>query len=1027
MLTELDETTDRNAVNALLISVMTFISVTFSVVSFGFSGEIRPSPISQHITQPFLTSMYRDSAGFLWVGTQHGLYQFDGAEVRKFDSSRQGRYYIPNSDIRGITEDHRNQLIIGTYGGGTLRLSEYSSRFEVFPKDSTPEMAYVTRISRIARDFLLVESRSGTSIVDFSTDKTAQEKEITPVFTALKNTVDSLFISNSEYLVATKKQIFRLIEDNSELISIEALLGSSEISSIAHSPPFNLYIGTSDARLLSYNLRLNTSVEAKSFTSEKITEITDIAVVDDRIWVGTNGGILAFDMQLRSLVELDTSNSQLSHNFVNNLLETNGILLIATVSGIDQVNPTTMSFFNNRNSGIHNDVSAFAHSGEDAFWVGTYNGLYKLKSTLSQLEVNDSERLTLPEEKITALASDPQYLWVGLANKGLHRLDIEKMEIKHIATKSERALSITKVLRTDKNNLMVSTYGQGLLRLENDVLVEIPNNNDEHSFILLHETRDRVIFSASETEVYSYNSASNVFELRKFLYPAAIKTNPLLLSINDDRDGNILFGTKDHGILKWKEADQKSGIYRLFQVGNESQVYRETIYSILIDRMSRLWCSTANGVIVLSPVGDLLFRLSSLDGLQSDDFNFGAYHVGPDGDFYFGGVDGYNRIDPSNTRITAKPAPIVITEASHGQGDILSYSELQRLDALVMPFDSKYLNFSLGLLDFTNIQLNQYKYKLQGFDPEWIDNGTNNKATYTSLPAGDYTFMAKGANAAGVWNEEGVSLRVRVLPPWWLTQWAYAFYVLCALCIVWSVMRLYRAQLLRQEAERRADEMHALADTIRDELQESQELQDGLVHSAYRHNVETIALIKQLTAVTGKSAGDEHLPGHLAAMEVLQKSYYFQNAELTVNLHEYVDGLCNLLLPRAAVDPATITTINLATSSLIPVQIATPLAIILYELLDNAMQHGFPDASPANFIQVSAEIKPSTSQAPDVLTITVQDDGVGLSPGLTVQSARSHGFMVVNALTQRLNGNIDVELGKGTTISVSLPLIEETA
>ena len=133
-----------------------------------------------------------------------------------------------------------------------------------------------------------------------------------------------------------------------------------------------------------------------------------------------------------------------------------------------------------------------------------------------------------------------------------------------------------------------------------------------------------------------------------------------------------------------------------------------------------------------------------------------------------------------------------------------------------------------------------------------------------------------------------------------------------------------------------------------------------------------------------------------------------------------------LLLPRASVDPTTISTINLATNALIPAPVATPLAIILYELVDNALKHAFTDESAANFIQISLELKPATSSAADTLTVVVQDDGIGLPSRVNVHAAQSKGFGVINALCSRLGGKLDVGLDSGTIISVCLPLDEDT-
>lgn len=238
-------------------------------------------------------------------------------------------------------------------------------------------------------------------------------------------------------------------------------------------------------------------------------------------------------------------------------------------------------------------------------------------------------------------------------------------------------------------------------------------------------------------------------------------------------------------------------------------------------------------------------------------------------------------------------------------------------------------------------------------------------------------------------------------------------------------MRIYRTHLLKQEAERRADEMHELADVVRDELQETQEIHDDLAQSAHQHSIATLALIRDIISADQDGAAHTMLKAHLEAMELLERHYCFQDGILAANLHDYIDDLCNLLLPGAAVDPTTITTLNLAGTSLIPASVASPLAIILRELVDNALQHAFASDSAANFIQVTLEIKPSTSSAPDMLECSVQDDGSGMPVGISIETSRTPGLRVVSALCRKLRAQVSLLREPGTQVTIYAPMPQE--
>ncbi|MDG1387976.1 MAG: triple tyrosine motif-containing protein, partial [Halioglobus sp.] len=325
-------------------------------------------------------------------------------------------------------------------------------------------------------------------------------------------------------------------------------------------------------------------------------------------------------------------------------------------------------------------------------------------------------------------------------------------------------------------------------------------------------------------------------------------------------------------------------------------------------------------------------------------------------------------------------------------------------------------------LDFANPDQNRYTHILEGLDSGWVDDGTNNKITYTNLEPGDYVFRARGANSAGIWSKDGVSLKIKVLPPWWLTWWAYCLYSAILLIAIWGAMRIYREHLLKEEAIKNAGEMLDAADRARDDLQESHELQDNLVRAVHQHNVATLDLVgKYLGSAEVAGESRPKVLGQLKAMELLEKCFYFQGGLLMADVHTYVDSLTNYLLDLTPVDPAKITTINLTTSELLPATIASPAAVILYELLENSLSHAFTDDRAAQFIEIDAKVDRSMHDQ-RILLLSVSDDGVGLS---ATQSERSHnkaGLQIVRSLADSMGGAVTISQNDGSQFHVSLPM-----
>jgi two-component sensor histidine kinase len=351
-----------------------------------------------------------------------------------------------------------------------------------------------------------------------------------------------------------------------------------------------------------------------------------------------------------------------------------------------------------------------------------------------------------------------------------------------------------------------------------------------------------------------------------------------------------------------------------------------------------------------------------------------------------------------------------------------SAAELQTLQ---LTHKDYFVVFTFSVLDFLDPEKNQFRYMLENFDPDWIDNGTRNTATYTNLPAGDYVFRVQGANSAGVWNREGISLTVRVLPPPWRTWWAYCLYGVAFLFFLWIFKRVYDSYVIKKRAIQMAIEMHETENRADDDMQEQLELQDDLVKSVYRHNVATLALVSDYISLQSDYLPDdiarEATEGSIkrvAALSALEDCLYYQNDGLLADLHKYTDILISKLVSDASVRPDTIATINEVSTNLIAAEIASPLSIALYELLENCFQHAFELESPANYIHISLDIEPTDSPLERCYRMVVRDNGVGCPGNIHLDTPETSGFATVHAIAEKLAGSLHTSSDNGTTVTL---------
>ncbi len=395
------------------------------------------------------------------------------------------------------------------------------------------------------------------------------------------------------------------------------------------------------------------------------------------------------------------------------------------------------------------------------------------------------------------------------------------------------------------------------------------------------------------------------------------------------------------------------------------------------------------------------------------------------GIIYFGGSSGYNRFDPKSINMNRVPPKILLNKIAISRAGKIESFERRDITHIQLTHKDYFIQFDFSVLDFLDPEKNQYRYMLEGFDHDWIENGTRNSATYTSLPPGDYTLRVQGANSAGVWNREGLSLGIEVLPPPWLSWWAYTIYALVLTFLGWLGMRAYNSYVVGRLARTLAAEMVETQQRADDEMQEQLEIHDDLVKSVYQHSVSTLNLVSEFIAIKGSHLGDE-ISRELTAANVnrveslalLEQCLYYQNEVLLADLNKYTNIITSRLLKYAPGGQESISTINQVAAQPLPIEQASPLAIAIYEILENAIQHAFESAVGANYIQIS--FGPASANNADY-QLTIQDNGVGIPPNIDPMSAQTPGLAVVAAMNERLGGELSVTTGTGTLVSITFP------
>jgi len=1020
---------NRKVARGIKTFFVAFLTISASA-GVANQAEISQSPLSRLIEQPTITTIYQDKNLMLWVGTQHGLYRFNGSDKRIYSSSENGENYIPVSDVRSITQDIEGNILVATFGGGILISSEQEGSFQRYENSSLNPGRFITNLYSSQSGITWIASESGVSRIHNNLKAGVDWFQNISEQYIIGGALGFIEDNHGNILIATPHRLLLVEEDERSLTNInlpeDILKNGANITAVAIAPDESIYIGSDKGYI--FRLR-NERGSALPFLQETVSingSITKLLFKNGDLWAGTNNGL--FHIQSRGLKpdRFSIENSHLSNNHVTDLYNGIDSIWVGTYQGLNNVFFHTFLTFNQSNSGIANDVMAFARDKYHKFWVGTYDGLFSFDHALmlSKGGPKTSERLDTPDSRVMTLASRGDQLWIGLRQGGIYIYNLEKGLGYKKTISEDKNLSITKIFHESESTTWVGTYNNGLFRVTKDRIESFMASERlmEERVTIIIQLQNMDLLIGTETGIFRYSISEEIFAPIELAFGQDLVA-PMILSLKQDSEGDIWIGTKDHGLYLWsKQVGQENSSPKIIPVGGD-QLLTDAIYSIEIDQIGNIWCSTQSGIVKLAPTGTFLARFDKSDGLPGNDFNFAASFSDPAGNLYFGGINGFSIFDPK-ARFTKKPpSKLLLTKMIYSDSKNIYSLDIPKAKTFQLTHKNYFVTFEFSVLDFIDPENNQFRYKLEGFDPDWIENGTRNTATYTNLPAGNYVFRVQGANSSDVWNREGISINVEVLPPPWLAWWAWCAYIVLFAFFSWLGKRTYDSYAIKRLANDMAITMRENEERAYDDIQEYQELHDEFITVAHQHNVATLALIRDFI-----EAQKDYLANELAAdtadkcidivmsLERLEGCLFFQDDGLIADLRKYTDFIFSEKIKESSVDHESIITINDVAQDLIPADLASPIALVIHEAVENAMRHAFVDSSAANYLQVSLSTEAGNGFR---YTLSITDNGIGIPEQLALAPANTMGLGIIYSMASKLASSIEISRHNGTEVSLT--------
>ena len=775
---------------------------------------------TQGLSQGLINDILQDKDGFIWIATKGGLNRYDGYNFKIFTNDPQDAYSISSNFINSLLEDKKGRIWIGTSDGGVNVYNKKTGRFlRITQASGLSGNRIEAQMAELPDGKILVNPQGGNLSAILLTDNDK------PVITTLNLPGDrtAIWITKDE-----KGFTWINCTDNSIFIISPATL---------------------DFELLYDNQRFTNLIEKTGkFVSAKFSQAISTKAIPDirKGFIDSKGRLRAgvITNEKDGAFFIDHRFPLKTGSFGSNLYDFNGIKAGNSTNDVYAVNLKTDVKDQN--------IKCLLLDRSGVLWVGTMgHGIYKyrIQNTLfhALLPNMSTQRLTIakllspegversnPVEPLikdglaytnTLCAKNGDYwlYWNGGA-KTLYRFTADRKLVaayakpvsaattEHLQPLTEDSKGRIWVCGADGTLAMVAPATGNISKLEINIgqytgatgLVQTTAFYEDGKGIFWMGTQHgfaRVKFkdNVGSPEIIWYKNIPGNSNSLSYNYVSWFMDDP-------ENTDYLWVCTKGGGLDRMEKPTGK-----FIHFTTKQGLPNDVVYGILADNAGNIWGSTNKGIFCLlagqKVTQPVIRTFSTSDGLQADEFNTNALAKLQNDNLVFGGVNGINIFNPQKILATNFSPNVFITGIQIGNKTVAPGDEtgvlnetIEKAHSITLTHLQDVLTLEFSSLDFTAPQQNKYRYQLAGIDKNWVESGIRRIVTYLHLPPGNYTFKVQGSNSQGIWSNHFAELKIKVLPPWWRTWWAYLLYaLLVALAVRWYLrFKVNRAKLQSQ-------------------------------------------------------------------------------------------------------------------------------------------------------------------------------------------------------------------------------------
>ncbi|MFD2969590.1 hybrid sensor histidine kinase/response regulator transcription factor [Sphingobacterium bambusae] len=794
-----------------LYTVLCYVSMLSASVA---QQSITYLGIDQGLSNDYITDIYQDKNGFMWFGTSNGLNRYDGYTYKVFQNIPLDKTSLPDNRITDLLEDRQGNLFVATKVGAAVlnpnqsTFSRFILRSDAGKLDSINFSIHQLDTDQAGQVF------AGSGQAGLLTVKKTEEGFIAQsVPLVLPGQKPNVKYNVSGMGKTADGKLWLLIhhigicyyDPSTKRVKLHEA-GNFNASSVTTSSDGDIWFSTNwgISRYRPSNKAFTHYTTANGLCDKRIVHL--YYGKDHKVWACSDGGGI-------QKIDIRTGNIENRPNLEGKKLSSNSVFAVYEDAqqrqwigtwrgGINLIDPNKGKFqlikktVAGQQIQSEDFVLSLEEGDDNSLWIGTDGaGLLHWDSRQKRyMDFPISDRAALQQAFVTGLKQDvDKQLWVGTYDRGIFKLDQRTGRISSYdcfyPNSSYANKAIWRIFEDSKKRLWVSTLNGGhvyLLDRQKDQFrpLELPIY-DVLSFM---DEGDDVLWMGSWSDLTR-------LDLKTKAYKTFAIGTPIRFIVAADKE-HFWLGTEGGGLLHF---NVRSGQIKRYT--EKDGLPSNSLLNVLKDKSGNLWMATYNGLCKFDPQKISFQNFYKSDGLQSNQFNYNAALLLHSGEMAFGGIRGLNVFNPEGTQVPAKFPPLMLTQfqidnktydAHHAYAD----SSLSQLSFLEIPYDKAVLSFSFAALEYSFPDKIKYAYFLEGWDKDWNYVDKQRSAHYSHLKEGNYTLRIKSTDANGLWNKQERVMTITILPPWWRSNWAYAFYFL----FVGAALYLYVKYIKNKES-----------------------------------------------------------------------------------------------------------------------------------------------------------------------------------------------------------------------------------